>query len=853
MARKRIGALLAEKGYITEFQLVAALSHQRKWKNKLGQSLIELGYLQEEQLYECLADQLGIGLVDMRRTEISPDLLRRVDKEFVKEWLAIPVGFDGTSFIVAAAEQDKPNLQATLEAKLGGSVILALATTADIEAKLRKIPEKTQVATVKPMKKAFLRDQNGDIKPVDDEPPTKIHANVASGLGETDLPLSDDIFLTAPVPADPAPAAPRPSAPKPAAPPAPAKPAAPLPDLPPLEDDISFLEAQPAPPAPLPAPFEMAPPPGEAVVEQDIELFTEPPGASEEMELELEEPVDQSIAPSEDMEIQLESAHESAAAIPTGLPASISEDELLPSLDDGPPLEDLVQPADADLFDSPPVESAEPEISVPPAPIEEAPPLDLAPPSTPAADEGPPNFDLPPLEQPSAPSPSDSTFPDDGVVAVPDFEAPAEDEAPLEAPPLEAPSFEAPSLEAPPLDEPLVPPLEAPPEDIITDQAQPPAEDEIIAMPDLEAPPLEAPSLEAPSLEAPSLEAPSLEAPSLDAPPLEAEVPAEGADPWAEPSSDASPPDLQTPAPPGDDIWAEPATPGPVPDDILPSEIITDDNGLEPPPLAGPESDSAPVDLPALDKIFDDEEPQPPAETESAPDLGLPPLIDLAPPSSPPDEAPQLEPPSLEPPPLEEAPPMDALLADSPFEPPPLEEESTELPPLEAPSLEAPSIDIPLLEIPSLDAPPLEAPSLEAPSLEPPPLDLEAEPSAPPDLQPPDSGLDMPELTEPAPSLDAATAPDEPAGADDAFGQIIDVEEQPPAAAEAASELPIAEPAPPIAEPAIAAPASPPAAARDEDTDALMSKIAALEQQIQSLTNTLDTVKDILKEKPPRK
>ena len=69
MARKKIGALLEDKGYINEFQLVAALSHQRKWKTKLGQSLIELGYLEEEQLFEVLAEQLGMEFVKLRKVE----------------------------------------------------------------------------------------------------------------------------------------------------------------------------------------------------------------------------------------------------------------------------------------------------------------------------------------------------------------------------------------------------------------------------------------------------------------------------------------------------------------------------------------------------------------------------------------------------------------------------------------------------------------------------------------------------------------------------------------------------------------------------------------------------------------
>ncbi len=170
MATKKLGTLLEEKGLINEFQLVAALSHQRKWKSKLGQSLIELGYLEEEQLYQVLAEQMEMEFVELQGRAIPLDILKCINKDFAKEWLAIPFEFDGSSWKVAVAEPDKEGLEQAISEQLGGDARLVLATPTDVDIITRKIPDKVQVASVQPVKKAFVKDENGIFTPVEGEP-----------------------------------------------------------------------------------------------------------------------------------------------------------------------------------------------------------------------------------------------------------------------------------------------------------------------------------------------------------------------------------------------------------------------------------------------------------------------------------------------------------------------------------------------------------------------------------------------------------------------------------------------------------------------------------------------------------
>jgi len=168
MARKKLGAILETKGVITEFQLVAALSHQRKWKIRLGKALLELGYIEERKLFEVLADQWGLELVDLYEITIPDDIKRRLSREKGTALMAFPIRIEDDDMVIAISEPDRENIKADLERLTGMSVKLVLALDSQIEEFTRTLPEKVSVASVKPIKKAFRKNSNGDIEPVED-------------------------------------------------------------------------------------------------------------------------------------------------------------------------------------------------------------------------------------------------------------------------------------------------------------------------------------------------------------------------------------------------------------------------------------------------------------------------------------------------------------------------------------------------------------------------------------------------------------------------------------------------------------------------------------------------------------
>ena len=56
--KKRIGEILCENGFLSQFELEEGLEEQKKYKNRLlGQILVGLDYITAEQLIEALLIQ----------------------------------------------------------------------------------------------------------------------------------------------------------------------------------------------------------------------------------------------------------------------------------------------------------------------------------------------------------------------------------------------------------------------------------------------------------------------------------------------------------------------------------------------------------------------------------------------------------------------------------------------------------------------------------------------------------------------------------------------------------------------------------------------------------------------------
>ncbi|MDD5348066.1 MAG: hypothetical protein PHT59_05580 [Candidatus Omnitrophica bacterium] len=98
---KRIGEILVEKGFITEAQLLDALTEQKVSAKFLGSILKEKGLITDRELTNALADQFGIPVVDLKQEHIDMELARKFSTSLVIDHKCFPLREDEFSVTVA--------------------------------------------------------------------------------------------------------------------------------------------------------------------------------------------------------------------------------------------------------------------------------------------------------------------------------------------------------------------------------------------------------------------------------------------------------------------------------------------------------------------------------------------------------------------------------------------------------------------------------------------------------------------------------------------------------------------------------------------------------------------------------
>ena len=102
--KKRLGDLLVAAQVITEEQLLDALEQQKLTKNKLGEILTDLGYATEYQIAHALHVQLDYDLVNLSEIKIPDELVNLVDDKVLRKHVVIPFSYrDGNPAIVNLA------------------------------------------------------------------------------------------------------------------------------------------------------------------------------------------------------------------------------------------------------------------------------------------------------------------------------------------------------------------------------------------------------------------------------------------------------------------------------------------------------------------------------------------------------------------------------------------------------------------------------------------------------------------------------------------------------------------------------------------------------------------------------
>jgi type IV pilus assembly protein PilB len=143
--KKRIGEVLKEAGIIDDFQLEAALSHQRNWGGKLGAILVEMGFAREEDVARVVAERLNVPCVELFDPPIPPAVLKTIKPDIAKKYTVIPARKEGEAVLVAMADPLDIKTLDEIRFITGLSVRPALAPESDIKDAIRKYYDHEEV------------------------------------------------------------------------------------------------------------------------------------------------------------------------------------------------------------------------------------------------------------------------------------------------------------------------------------------------------------------------------------------------------------------------------------------------------------------------------------------------------------------------------------------------------------------------------------------------------------------------------------------------------------------------------------------------------------------------------------
>jgi len=138
--KRRLGEILKDAGLITELQLKAALSEQRKWGGKLGRTLVEMRFVDETSMATALSRQLNLPLVDLDALKLPGDVVSSLRVDVAERYGVFPLGGDTRQKTLQVATSDPTNFEALQELAFhtGMKIQVSISTPSSIDRAIRK-------------------------------------------------------------------------------------------------------------------------------------------------------------------------------------------------------------------------------------------------------------------------------------------------------------------------------------------------------------------------------------------------------------------------------------------------------------------------------------------------------------------------------------------------------------------------------------------------------------------------------------------------------------------------------------------------------------------------------------------
>lgn len=91
--KKRLGDILVQSGYISQYDLSNALKEQSRLVKKLGEILVEKEFITEDNLLKVLEGQFGIERIFLDMVTVDKEAVRVIPEALSRKYNVLPIQF----------------------------------------------------------------------------------------------------------------------------------------------------------------------------------------------------------------------------------------------------------------------------------------------------------------------------------------------------------------------------------------------------------------------------------------------------------------------------------------------------------------------------------------------------------------------------------------------------------------------------------------------------------------------------------------------------------------------------------------------------------------------------------------
>jgi type IV pilus assembly protein PilB len=136
-----IGDLLVAMSHINKKQLADALEIQKSKGGSIPDILVEQGAITHDQMLKALSMKFAIPTVDLKKSEISENVIKLVPVETAKRLKIMPISRSGNTLCLAAADPTVASDTKSLKLLTGSEIQVFLALDSDIQKAIEKYYE----------------------------------------------------------------------------------------------------------------------------------------------------------------------------------------------------------------------------------------------------------------------------------------------------------------------------------------------------------------------------------------------------------------------------------------------------------------------------------------------------------------------------------------------------------------------------------------------------------------------------------------------------------------------------------------------------------------------------------------